>query len=226
MLADFGLRRWTEDENWDLVGMALVPYLTLMIFAGLGFERRGAPWMSRPAFVGAAALGMTILFLLALDGELFRHLGLALDALEPSEVSSSTLLETMVAMSLAGGLCYALGGRLESGSHADRQPAAWLLVVASPLAVLTPVTVLVGTAEYSARFDWLYLAMAAAIALASVVRERRSFYFAGMLHAGLALHLITGHREWWDRPLWGVAVIVAGLFARSISPSLFFTFTK
>ena len=49
--------------------------------------------------------------------------------------------------------------------------------------------------------------------LLSQRRQRRSFYYAGMLNLGIALYLIAVHREWFERPGWAIAVIVAGLAA-------------
>ena len=49
--------------------------------------------------------------------------------------------------------------------------------------------------------------------LLSQRRQRRSFYYAGLLNLGIALYLIASHREWFERPAWAVAVIAAGLAA-------------
>ena len=55
--------------------------------------------------------------------------------------------------------------------------AAGLLFVISPFSMLEPLAWLVETAEYSARFDWIYLALAILVALASHHRQRKSFYY-------------------------------------------------
>ena len=47
--------------------------------------------------------------------------------------------------------------------------------------------------------------------LLSQRRQRKSFYYAGLLNTGAALYLIAERRQWFDRPSWGVALIVAGL---------------
>jgi hypothetical protein len=44
-------------------------------------------------------------------------------------------------------------------------------------------------------------------------RQRRSFYYAGLLNLGAALLLIAHHREWFERPAWAVSLIVTGLAA-------------
>ena len=77
----------------------------------------------------------------------------------------------------------------------------------------TPLGYLVRTGEYAPRLDWLYAAFALVVALLSHARQRRSFYYAGILNLGLALFLIADHRDWFGRPAWAVAVIVAGLVA-------------
>jgi hypothetical protein len=78
---------------------------------------------------------------------------------------------------------------------------------------LQPLGYLVRTADYSFRFDWVYAVFAGAIVLLSERRQRRSFYYAGLLNLGAALYLVADHRGWFGRPAWGVAVIAAGLAA-------------
>ena len=77
--------------------------------------------------------------------------------------------------------------------------------------MLQPLGYLVRTTEYSPRFDWVYLMLALGIAVLSQTRQRRAFYYAGVLNTGAALYLIASHRGWFNRPLWAVAVIVSGL---------------
>jgi hypothetical protein len=74
----------------------------------------------------------------------------------------------------------------------------------------------VHTGEYSLRYDWLYLACAVAIALLSEKRQRRAFFYAGVLNTGAALVRIADHRDWFDKPAWAVAVITAGLAALAL----------
>jgi hypothetical protein len=82
--------------------------------------------------------------------------------------------------------------------------------------MLQPLGYLVRTAEYSPRFDWIYLTLAVAIAVLSQTRQRRAFYYAGVLNTGAALYLIASHRAWFERPLWAVAVILSGLAALAL----------
>jgi hypothetical protein len=87
-----------------------------------------------------------------------------------------------------------------------------LLFVVSPFAILQPLYLLNRTGEYSRRFDWLYLTLSVAMALASHFGQRRSFFYAGVLNTLAAVWLLTSHYEWLDRPAWAVAVVLAGLF--------------
>jgi hypothetical protein len=59
----------------------------------------------------------------------------------------------------------------------------------------------------------VYLSLAIATALLSEVRQRRSFYYAGVINSGFALYLIADRRQWFGRPNWAVAVIAVGLAA-------------
>ena len=68
-------------------------------------------------------------------------------------------------------------------------------------------------ASTSFRYDWFYLALAVTVTLLSQRRQRKSFYYAGLLNTGAALYLIADHRHWFDRPSWGVTLIVIGLVA-------------
>jgi len=88
-----------------------------------------------------------------------------------------------------------------------------VLFTIAPFSMLEPLAYLSETQEYWPRLDWLYLTLAVAIAVLSHQRQRRSFYYAGLINAGLALYLIADRRQWFDRPSWAVAVIAAGLAA-------------
>jgi apolipoprotein N-acyltransferase len=79
--------------------------------------------------------------------------------------------------------------------------------------VLQPIGWLVRTGEYSRRIDWGYLIVAVAVALLSERRQRKSFYYAGLLNTGAALYWIAYHRHWFDRPAWGAILILIGLAA-------------
>ncbi len=211
VLGDLGLQTWLEEANWDRVGWSLAPSLLVVLGAALVLERRGASWAARPIYVAGAVLALGLGFLVCLDGELLRHLGISLAPLEPEEVSNETLLETCLPLALLGALAGLIGHGVERSARPDPQLAATLLLVVSPFATLGPVFVLVAMEEYSLRLDWLYLVLAVGVALASRIRERRSFYIAGFLHAALALVLLTGHRDWWDRAGWPALVLLVGV---------------
>ena len=84
-----------------------------------------------------------------------------------------------------------------------------------PLSVsyFQPLGYLVRTGEYSLRLDWGYAAAALAIMVLSERRQRKSFYYAGLVNLGAALFYIASHRDWFERPAWAIAVIAAGLMA-------------
>jgi serine/threonine protein kinase len=209
--SDFGLRSWIEDGQWDRVALALLPLVPA--YAGLGTfgERTGRPWLSRPSYIGGALLLVVVLELLALDGRALHYIGFTLAPLRPG-ANDPALLDTIAAMTINGIAFYALAALLHRRSD-HLQPAAHLLFTIAPFAMLHPLGYLVRTAEYSPRLDWLYAAFAVVVIGLSQARQRRSFYYAGILNLGVALYLIADHRAWFDRPGWGIAVIVAGLLA-------------
>ena len=211
VLADFGLRSWLEDGRWDLLALHAIPLVA--VYAGLGAytEREKRPWFARPAYVAGALLLITALELLALNGRTFHYLGFSLQSMQSADVSDRLLIDTLAAMTLNGIGFYALASALDRHGTELQATAARLLFTLSPFAILQPLGYLVRTAEYSPRYDWIYLALALLIALLSQTRQRRAFYYAGVLNTGAALFLIANHRDWFDRPLWAVAVIVAGL---------------
>jgi hypothetical protein len=89
--------------------------------------------------------------------------------------------------------------------------AAWLLFTLSPFAILEPLAYLNETADYAKVFDWSYLALALVIALLSHRRQRKSFYYAGLVNSGFAFWLIATRYEWFDKPAWAVALVGVGL---------------
>jgi hypothetical protein len=42
-------------------------------------------------------------------------------------------------------------------------------------------------------------------------RQRKSFYYAGIINSGFALYWVADHRHWLDKPGWAAALVVAGL---------------
>ena len=213
MAADFGLRAAIEAGRWDLVALRLTPLVFIYAGAAVGAEGTARPWLGRPLYFGAALTFVLVLELLALDGRAFAHLGLTLAASQSPDVSDPRLLDTVAAMTINGAVFYLVASQLVPAGSPLSAAAAHLLFVIAPFALLHPLGYLVRTGEYSFRFDWLYAACALVIMLLSEPRQRRSFYYAGLLNLGAALYFIADHRNWFERPAWAVAVIAAGLVA-------------
>jgi hypothetical protein len=211
VVSDFGLRSWIENEQWDRLSLALFPLVVGYAAIGVAAERTGRPWLSRPSYLGGALLLVFVLELLALNGRAFHYLGVTLAPLEPG-ASDPLLLDTIAALTVNGGIFYLLAVALHRRSDQVRTSAHVLFTLA-PFAVLHPLGYLIRTTDYSARLDWLYAAFAIGIVLLSHARQRRSFYYAGILNLGLAMYFIADRREWFDRPGWAIGVILAGLLA-------------
>jgi protein kinase-like protein len=211
--ADFGLRSWIDQQRWDLLALHLSPLVVLYAALGAAADRVGRTWLSRPLYRGAALLLLVLMELLALNGRMFHYLGMSLQAWQSSKVSAPALLDTVAAMTLNGLAFYAVAAILRRRGTELMAGAAGLLFAVSPFAVLQPLAWLVRTNEYSHRYDWIYLATALTVTLLSERRQRKSFYYAGLLNTGVALYLVAEHRNWFDRPSWGIALILVGLVA-------------
>jgi serine/threonine protein kinase len=211
LLGELGLRTWLDERRWDLLALHLVPLLVAVAAAGVMLERRERAWFARPLYLAGVGLFVAILELIALDGRACAYLGLSLAPLQDAEVSDPLLLDTLAAMSFNGLLIYTGGRQLERRGSPLMRPAAWLLLSLSPFAILEPLAWLNGVGEYSRRFDWLYLGLALAIALLSHARQRKSFYYAGLVNVGVALWFLTEHYEWFDRPGWATLLVAVGL---------------
>jgi hypothetical protein len=216
VLSDFGLRTWYDEARWDLLALHLLPLVPVYVAAGLALERAGFPWFGRPLYTAAAVLLIVTLELLALDGRLFYYLTGMTPALQAVDVSDKLLLDTVVALSLNGVVFYLVGSLADIRGTALMKPAAWLLFTVSPFAILEPLAYLSQTKEYARTFDWTYLGLAVTIALLSHQRQRKSFYYAGLVNTGVALWLITTNYDWFGKQSWAillVAIGVAGLLA-------------
>jgi serine/threonine protein kinase len=214
--ADFGLRWWIDNRRWDLLALYFAPLVVVYGALGGAAERFGRPWLGRPLYRAAALLFIALLELLALDGRMFHYLGFSLQPWQSSNVSDPTLLDTIAAMTLNGLVFYSAAAILARRGSALMSGAAGVLFAISPFALLQPLAYLVRAGEYSLRYDWIYLALAVVVAVLSEQRQRKSFYYAGVLNTGAALVLIADHRDWFDRPLWGISLIWAGLAALTI----------
>ena len=214
IVSDFGLRSWWDNGQWDRLSLHLFPLVLAYAALGVAAERTDRPWLSRPAFLGGAMLLVVLLELLALNGRMFWYLGgLSLTALQPSKVTDPELLNTIAAMTANGVVFYVVALVLHQRGSNVVETSAQLLFTIAPFAMLHPAGYLVRTAEYSPGFDWAYLAVAGTIVMLSEMRQRRSFYYAGLLNVGLALYYIAARRHWFDRPGWAMAIVTAGLVA-------------
>ncbi len=213
ILTDFGLRAWFEESEFDLLALHLGPLVVAYAALGLVLERRACPWFARPFYVAAAVTLLVVLDLLALDGEMFRYLGLSLVRLQPDNVTNEYLMDTVAALTLNGMVLYGTAGLIEGRGSDVMASAGHVLFVLAPFLMLQPLAYLVEMGEYAQRFDWFYLLVAIGIALLSRRRQRRSFYYAGILNTGLALFLIADHNDWFDKPRWAMAVVASGLAA-------------
>ncbi len=211
VLSDLGLRAWLEEERWDLLALHLFPLVPAYVATGLVLERQGRSWFGRPLYTAAAVLLIVTLELLALDGRLFYFVTGMTPAFQAGSVSDATLLDTVAALSLNGVAFYLVGAFADVRGTALMRPAAWLLFTVSPFAILEPLAYLNETKEYARTFDWAYLGLALTMALLSHQRQRKSFYYAGLINTGVALWFITDHYEWFDEPAWAMLLIGVGL---------------
>jgi hypothetical protein len=213
LLADVGLRDWFEDGRYDRFALHVLPLAAAYALAGQVTERVRQPWFSRPMYVGAVVVLFLGLELLALDGRAFQYLHVSMQRFQPSTVSDPLLLDTLTAMTINGLAFYVIGVLVNRFGSDLKALAAWLLFTVSPFAVLEPFAWLVKTGEYARAFDWIYLALALAIVFVSHQRQRRSFYYAGVINTGVALWFVADHHEWFDKPLWAMVLIGVGLGA-------------
>jgi hypothetical protein len=213
IVSDFGLRDWLENGHWDRLALHLFPLVAAYGAIGAAAERTDRTWLSRPAYTGSAVMLVIVLELLALHGKAFERLGLSLGALQSATVSDRTLLDTIAAMTVNGVVFYLVASALDRRRSDPVRVAARFLFTIAPFAIIQPLGWLVKTAEYPERLDWLYATAACVVMLLSHPRQRRSFYYAGVLNLGSALYLIAARREWFDRPAWAVTLIAAGLAA-------------
>jgi hypothetical protein len=213
VLSDFGLRSWLEDARWDLLALHLLPLVAGYEILGFLAERSARPWLAKPPYVAGVVLLIAALELLALNGRAFHYLGFSLQAFQAATVSDRVLIDTLAAMTLNGLCFYLLAAALDRHGTEMQAIAARILFTIAPFALLQPLGYLVREGEYSLRYDWIYLIAAASVALLSQKRQRRAFYYAGVLNMAGALYWIANHREWFDEPSWAIAVIAAGLIA-------------
>ncbi|MBI2841218.1 MAG: protein kinase [Acidobacteria bacterium] len=213
ILGDFGLRRWVDEVRLDLLAIHLAPLVLLYGLLGHLLERIRRPWFAKPLYLATTLLLACVLEMLAYDGRAFGYLGISMRQFQSAEVSDPLLLDTLAAMAINGLLFYAVATAAERRGSDLMKAAASGLFIISPFATLEPLAYLCKTGDYSRGLDWFYLSAALSITLLSHQRQRRSFYYAGIVNAGAALWLIADHREWFDDPRWAISVVAVGLLA-------------
>jgi len=218
VLTDFGLRDWVSHRQFDKLALHLAPLV--LVYGALGYvlERSRRPWFGRPLYVGGALVLVVALELLALNGKEFGYLGLSMEPFRGE--GDLKLLNTLGALALNGVLMYAVALAVERrGSDAMRR-AGGLLFTLSPFAALKPLGYLSMTADYSLNYDWIYLGLSLGSCLLSHQRQRRSFYYAGLINTGWALWEIAEHHHWRDKPMWAIALVATGLFVLAVGFAL------
>jgi serine/threonine protein kinase len=217
VLSDFGLRAWFDGTRWDLLALHLSPLVLVYAGLGLGLERSGRPWFARPLYTGAGVMLIAVLEFLAIDGKLFYYLGgLPMQRFQRPDVSNTLLLDTVTAMSLNGIGFYLVGSAADRYGTGLMRRAAWLLFSVAPFATLEPLAYLSETDEYARAFDWFYLGLALTMALLSHRRQRKSFYYAGLVNTGVAFWFIADHYDWFDQPWWAIVLVIAGLIGLAV----------
>jgi hypothetical protein len=156
---------------------------------------------------------VAVMDLWAVNGKLLHYLGLTLRHLQPPTIDDPVLLDMLAALALNGLLFYAAAAAVERRGSAAMTPAVRLLFTIAPFSILEPLAYLSESAEYNPRFDWLYLGLAVGIAIASYRRQRKSFYYAGLINSGVALYLIAARNHWFDQPAWAITLVAVGIGA-------------
>jgi hypothetical protein len=213
LLGDFGLRSWIDDSRFDRLALHLWPLAIVYATLGRVTEVSRRTWFVPPLYIGAVLVAVAVLDLLALDGRTFHYLGLSMQSFQRSDVTTATLLDTLTALTLNGVAFYAAASLLHRSGTDAMKGAGWLLFTISPFSILEPLGYLSETGEYAHAYDVLYLALALAIVLLSHARQRKSFYYAGLLNTGAGLYLIADHQKWFNNPSWAIVLIVCGLAA-------------
>jgi predicted Ser/Thr protein kinase len=218
ILSDFGLRSWLLDEKGlrlDLLALHLAPLVAFYAAVGLVFERAKRPWFGRPLYLAAALTFMVVLELAAWDGKAFAHLGIQMEGIFPG-VAEPTTLNTFLAMTLNGVLMYFAAASVDRFGSEVMNQSGGLLFTVSPFATLKPLGYLCMTAKYWSKLNWISLALSLGSCLLAHQRQRRSFYYAGVINTGWALFVIAKRNTWYDKNTWAIALVVSGLLALMI----------
>ena len=213
VLGDFGVRAWVEEGRFDWVALHLAPLVLVYAAGGVALEHLKRTSFCRPLYVAAAVLLVVVLELFALDGRELAYLGVSMQRFQAADHPNPLLIDTLTAMTMNGMVIYGVARATERHGTALMQSAARWLFMLSPFLMLQPIGWLSKTGNYALAFDWVYVGTAVAVTMPSHARQRKSFYYAGLLNTGIGLYVLGDHREWFDDQGWPVAVIAAGLAA-------------
>ena len=176
---------------------------------GFAVERGSRPWLARPLYVAAVVVFVAVLDLLALDGRTLQYLDLSLKRYQSPKDSVS--IDTLCALAANGVVFYMIASLLERWGRGLMAVSAGLLFVIAPFSTLEPLGYLADTGGYSLKVNWVYLAAAVTTAVLSHHRQRKSFYYAGLVNVGFALYLIADGYHWKDQPWWAIVLVGSGL---------------
>jgi hypothetical protein len=215
ILSDFGLRSWIVDEprRLDLLALHLAPLVIFYAALGVVSERGKWPWFGRPLYLAAALTFVLVLELVAQEGKAFEHLGIQAKRIWGTGVADPTLLDTLLAMALNGVVMYFAALAVERHGSDVMMRASGLLFTLSPFAALKPLGYLCMTGSYWSKLNWISLVLSVGSCLLAHQRQRRSFYYAGVINTGWALWVIAARNNWYDKDRWAIALVVSGLVA-------------
>ena len=212
VLSDFGLRTWLDDARWDRLALHLAPLVPVY---GWPASRSNAPRArgSGGRSTPAPACCWSSCWTARADGRLFHYLGGIVAGAFQAGVgdSDATLLDTVAALSLNGILFYLVGSLADARGTGADEAGRVAPVHRAPFAILEPLAYLSRTAEYATRLR-LDLPRPALVtmALLSHRRQRKSFYYAGLINTGVAFWLIADHYDWFDKPSWAILLVAVG----------------
>jgi hypothetical protein len=111
VLSSFGLRSWIENNQWDRVALHLWPLALVYAALGVAGERTARAWLSTPLYIGAIAVLVASLDLLALDGRTMAYLDLSLHRFQSPHDTVS--IDTLAALTMNGLAFYFVAVALE-----------------------------------------------------------------------------------------------------------------
>ncbi len=220
VLSDLGLRDWLTADQPRLDTLALYLAPLALVYAALGYplERSQRPWFGRPLYIAAVLTLVVVLELLAWNRKEMQYLGVTMTWVAGK--GDTVLLDTLAAMTLNGAAMYVIALAIERRGSDVMRRAGGLLFTLSPFAVLKPLGYLCFDGHFSRHFDWIYLALSLGCCVLAHHRQRRSFYYAGLINVGWALWEIADHNHWRDKAPWAIALVAGGLLVLGIGYAL------